>query len=192
MVTLGVTDIPQLINDGLYLSDGVLRVLHLHGNLEDPEHLVLDATSYARSAGNNDVRELFAALLTYSSLCILGSSFEEAYLATVLQARRPTTPRHVIVCDGPVADRILDGNSALTAHLHNVLVCDYPPREHAVLEGFCASWCAAQIHLRRVLRARRQVRPLSTPCISRDDYSTCTTCPGTARKWSRRRSHSAP
>jgi SIR2-like protein len=34
--TLGVDDIPDLLNDGLYDPDETLRVLHLHGTLEDP------------------------------------------------------------------------------------------------------------------------------------------------------------
>ncbi len=136
--TLGVEDIPGLLNNDLIEPDGSLRVLHLHGSLDElPEQLVLDADAYAARANDQRVRDLFSALLSFYNLCIIGSSFEEQYLATVLQARRPTRPRHVIVCDATVAGRITSGSAALTTHLHNVLVCDYPEGDHRVLDGFC-------------------------------------------------------
>jgi SIR2-like domain len=136
--TLGVKDIPRLLNNDLIEPDGSLRVLHLHGSLSDlPEQLVLDADAYAARANDQFVRDLFGALLAFYNLCIIGSSFEEQYLAAVLQARRPTMSRHVIVCDAPTAERIRGGSAALTAHLHNVLVCDYPENDHRVLDGFC-------------------------------------------------------
>jgi len=136
--TLGVEDIHDLLNDGLVEPDDSLRVLHLHGSLDDrPEELVLDAATYASRADNQHVRDLFAALLASYNLCIIGSSFEEHYLASVLQARRPSTPRHVIVCDAPAADRILNGSAAVSHHVHNVLVCDYPCGDHGVLDDFC-------------------------------------------------------
>lgn len=136
--TLGVKDIPSLVSDGLVEPDGSLRVMHLHGSLDDlPERLVLTADDYAARAGDQRVRELFGALLAFYNLCIIGSSFEEQYLATVLLARRPTKPRHVIICGARVAGRILSGRADLTAHVHNVLVCDYPDGDHRVLDRFC-------------------------------------------------------
>jgi hypothetical protein len=40
----GVKDIPGLVSDGLVEPDGSLRVMHLHGSLDDPpEQLVLTA-----------------------------------------------------------------------------------------------------------------------------------------------------
>jgi hypothetical protein len=118
--TLGVPDIPQLLTDGLQDPDRTLRVLHLHGSLLDPAgELVLDAATYAERAGDQSVRELFRTLLAFYNLCIIGSSFEEQYLATVLQGLRPKVPRHVIVCDAPVADRIIEGNAELTTTMHN-------------------------------------------------------------------------
>jgi hypothetical protein len=137
--TLGVRDIPSLLSDGLYDEGEALRVLHLHGTLDDePDSLILDAQAYALRANDGDVRELFTALLPYYTLCILGSSFEELYLAAILQARRPERPRHVIVCDGPVADRIYDFKAEIKPLVHNLLVCDYPKDDHPALEGFCA------------------------------------------------------
>jgi hypothetical protein len=138
VLPLGVNDIPSLLNDDLANRDEVLRVLHLHGSLNDPpEDLILDAQGYARRADDQNVRLLFAALLAFQNLCITGSSFEEQYLATVLQARRASDARHVIVCDSPVASRIREGQAAITTQAHNVLVCDYPAGEHDVLEAFC-------------------------------------------------------
>lgn len=137
-ITMGIDEIPSLLNDGLYRHDDTLRVLHLHGSLDDPpEELVLDAAAYTARADDQRVRDLFVALLPFFNLCIIGTSFEEQYLATVLQARRPVQPRHVIVCDAAVAGRILDGTSPLTSDIHNILVCDYPADEHAVLDPFC-------------------------------------------------------
>jgi SIR2-like domain len=139
VVTLGVGDIPALLADGLRTPDKTLRVLHLHGTLDDePERLILDAKGYADRANDQNVRDLFTALLPYYTICILGSSFEELYLATVLQARRPDVPRHVIVCDAPVADRIYAFQAEIKPLVHNLFVCDYPDGDHAALDGFCA------------------------------------------------------
>jgi len=136
--TLGVQDIQQLLNDGLVEPSEKLRVLHLHGSLLDPpEELVFDAGGYSQRANDSSVAMLFGAVLPYYNLCILGCSFEEQYLATVMSARRPNNPRHVIVGDAALADRIYDGESELSTALHNILVCDYPEGEHAVLDGFC-------------------------------------------------------
>jgi SIR2-like domain len=136
--TLGVADIPRLLMDELQEPGETLRVLHLHGSLLDPpDELVLDAVRYSSRAGDQRVRDLFGTLLAYYNLCVIGSSFEEQYLATVLLALRPEQPRHVIVCDEPVADRIFEGSAQLTTTVHNVLVCDYPRGDHQVLDGFC-------------------------------------------------------
>ncbi len=136
--TLGVADITALLSDGLQEPGEALRVLHLHGSVEDPpEQLVLDAAAYSERAGDERVRALFRTLLAYYNLCILGSSFEEQYLANVLLASRPRRPRHVIVCDEPIADRIFAGQAQLSSTLHNVLVCDYPRNDHGVLDAFC-------------------------------------------------------
>lgn len=138
VVSSGVDDISALLADSLPPEDGALRVIDLHGSLDDPpDQLTLDAQSYMRRAADQDVRDLFTALLPYYNLCIIGSSFEEQYLATVLQARRPHRPRHVIVCDAPIADRILDGTAQLSVAVHNILVCDYPDGDHDVLDAFC-------------------------------------------------------
>jgi hypothetical protein len=136
--TLGIRDIQPLLNDHLAEPSETLRVLHLHGSLlDDPEELVLDAWSYSRRAEDESVEKLFAAVLPYYNLCILGCSFEEQYLATVMQARRPRKPRHVIVGDEALADRIHDGDSDLSTVQHNILVCDYPAGDHGVLDEFC-------------------------------------------------------
>lgn len=136
--TLEVEDIPSLLNNGLIELDGSLRVLHLHGSLDGPpEKLALTADDYAARADDQRVRELFSALLAFYNLCIIGSSFEEQYLAALLLARRPTEPRHVIVCGARVANHILSGRADLTTHVHNVLVCDYPDDDHGVLDAFC-------------------------------------------------------
>jgi hypothetical protein len=160
VIPIGVQDIQSLLNDGLANENGSLRVLHLHGSLDDsPESLVLDADGYTKRADDQNVRVLFAALLPYFNLCILGSSFEEQYLATVLQARRPDQPRHVIVCESSAADRIREGRAQISAQMHNVLVCDYPTGEHNVLEAFCERLVADDLN---EAPAEPSVQPAST------------------------------
>jgi CheY-like chemotaxis protein len=138
---IGVDEIPSLVNDGLRSTGGPkdeLRVVHIHGSLrDDPETLVLDAASYAKRAGDDRVRRLFGAILPYYSVCILGSSFEEQYLATMLQAFRPTEPAHIVVCRESLGDRIRSGAATLSETRHNVIVCSYPDDEDDVLEPFC-------------------------------------------------------
>ena len=46
----------------------------------------------------------------------IGTQFEEDYLAAIMLARRPSWPRHVIVCDVDLAQRVLDDNAGLGAY----------------------------------------------------------------------------
>lgn len=138
---LGIEDVRKLMADGLSGPAGPrqeLRVLHLHGSLrDDPRTLVLDAESYADRIADGRTKSLFDALLANYSICILGSSFEEQYLATVMHAHRPSQPRHVIVCRESLGQRIRRGESQLSAAQHNVAICEYPSGEDDVLDPFC-------------------------------------------------------
>ena len=136
--SLSMGDVHTLLNDGLAEPGDTLRVLHLHGRLgESPEDLVLDAKDYSARADEGWAATLFGAILPFYNLCIMGCSFEEQYLATVLQARRAEKARHVIVADEYLADRIFAGTSALSTQVHGLLVCDYPAGDHEVLNGLC-------------------------------------------------------
>jgi len=135
--TLGIRDIPDLINDHLYEPDGELRVAHLHGVVDDHSSLVLDHSSYMRQANAGEVRELFAALVAHNNLCAIGTQFEEDYLTTVMLARRPSRPRHVLVCDVDLAQRVLDDDAGLGADRHHWLPCSYPNGDYAALDAFC-------------------------------------------------------
>jgi hypothetical protein len=135
--TLRLDDIPELINDHLYARDGALRVVHLHGVLEDPRSLVLDHHTYMRQANEGAVRDLFIAVMAHNNLCAIGTQFEEDYLVAIMLARRPSLPRHVIVCDVDLAQRVLDDNAGLGADRHHWLPCSYPVGDYEALEAFC-------------------------------------------------------
>jgi hypothetical protein len=135
--TLRLDDIPELINDHLYARDGALRVVHLHGVLDDPRSLVLDHHTYMRQANEGPVRDLFIALMAHNNLCAIGTQFEEDYLAAIMLARRPSWPRHVIVCDVDLAQRVLDDNAGLGADRHHWLPCSYPVGDYEALDAFC-------------------------------------------------------
>jgi len=134
--SLVLDDVPELLNDHLYDPDGDLRVVHLHGIAAEPGSLVLDHHSYMQQAGDNRVRDLFAALVAHHNLCVLGTQFEEDYLGAVMLARRPSRPRHVIVCDVDLADRVSTERAGLGADRHRWLPCAYPVGAHDVLETF--------------------------------------------------------
>lgn len=135
--SLAIRDIPELINDHLYQPDGALRVVHLHGITDDPGSLVLDHDSYMRQANENEVKELVAVLTAHHNLCAVGTQLEEDYLGAVMLARRPTRPRHVIVCDVDLAERVRSDTAGIRAGRHNWLACGYPVGAHDVLEAFC-------------------------------------------------------
>ena len=86
---LRLDDIPELINDHLYVPDGALRVVHLHGIVDDPRSIILDHHTYMRQANEGAVRDLFIALMAHNNLCAIGTQFEEDYLAAIMLARRP-------------------------------------------------------------------------------------------------------
>ena len=131
--------IPELLNDHLYELDGALRVVHLHGLIDEPRSLVLDHSSYMRQANNGRVRELFVALMARNNLCAIGSQFDEDYLGSIMLERRPSLPRHVIVCDLQLAERVLsDSDTAkLGADRHHWRPCAYPVGDHGALDAFC-------------------------------------------------------
>lgn len=135
--SLVLADVPELINDFLLEPDGELRVVHLHGITSDPGSLVIDHHSYMKQANNGEVRELLAALVANHNLCAIGTRFEEDYLGTVMLARRPSRPRHVIVCDLELAERVMNGGAGIEAERHNWRPCAYPVGEYGVLDGFC-------------------------------------------------------
>jgi hypothetical protein len=130
-------DIPQLVNDGLDQADGDIRVVHLHGVVDDPESLVLDDVSYMKQANSAEVQKLLTALVARNNLCAIGTQFEEDYLATEMLKLRPSHPRHVIVCGLAQAEKVRDGLATLNTGRHNWLPCSYPPGEHEVLGPFC-------------------------------------------------------
>lgn len=135
--SLLLADVPELVNDHMLDPDGTLRVVHLHGIVTEPESLVLDHVSYMQQANDGRVQELFAAMLVGHNLCAIGTRFEEDYLGAVMLARRPTVPRHVIVCDLELAEEVRTDAGGLGVERHNVLPCAYPVGEYEVLEPFC-------------------------------------------------------
>jgi len=135
--SLGLADVPELINDHLYEPDGDLRVVHLHGMVDEPATLVLDHHSYMRQANEGHVSDLFIALAAHHNLCVFGTQFEEDYLGVIMLARRPSRPRHVIVCDVELAHRVSTDEAGIGADRHHWRACAYPVGGHAVLDAFC-------------------------------------------------------
>lgn len=119
-------------------APGVLRVVHLHGSTNDPgAPLVLEEREYARVLSDSRVGHLLSALVFRYHLLVLGTRLAEPHLLQAMQVLRSHPPRHVLVCEHSVAERIAAGDaSAPITPSHGVSVCSYPDREHKVLDGF--------------------------------------------------------
>lgn len=119
-------------------APGVLRVVHLHGDTNDRgAPLVLEEREYARVLSDSRVGHLFSALVFHYHLLVVGTRLAEPHLLQAMQVLRSQPPRHVLVCEQSLAERIAAGDdSAPVTPSHGISVCSYPDGQHEVLDGF--------------------------------------------------------
>lgn len=140
----GPNDIRQLVSDGIYPRDGGLYVVHLHGILGSPRDFVLDHQSYAARAMSPEVLALFAGVVANRrSFCAIGTEFAEDYLTTVALSLRPGAPRHVVVGEMSLTERMEKGQTFLQPRRHGWQVCQFANGDYRVLDPFC-EWLVAE------------------------------------------------
>jgi hypothetical protein len=157
--SLGRDAIAGLVTDHLGETDGVLRVVHLHGSIRATDPLVLANDDYRRAIADASVRDLFVAVVSRRPLCLLGTSFEEPYLAVLLQSLKPSVPKHVIVCEESSAEQVTNGEGSVTSIVHGVVPCSHADGDFRAIAGFVAKLVEGDSEV----ALRRAPAPLEDP-----------------------------
>ncbi|HWT95371.1 MAG TPA: SIR2 family protein [Solirubrobacteraceae bacterium] len=136
-ISLDLAQAMQFVGAGGGTAE-VLRVVHLHGSTDDDTSpLVLANAEYGQMLSDDRVGHLFAALTFRYHLLVVGTSLAEPHVLQAMQVLRHTPPRHVLVCEQRVAERIAAGDPAApVTPSHGISVCSYPNDQHGVLDGF--------------------------------------------------------
>lgn len=132
-------------------EDGTLRVIHLHGDVEDDANpLVLEEHAYQALLSDRRVATLFSALVFKMRLVAVGTSLQEPHVLDALRLLRTVPPRHVLVCEQRFADQVRTGNPVSSISPSEGLgVCGYPDGQHYVLERFLEELVSRQSALPR-------------------------------------------
>ena len=114
--------------------DRPLRIMHLHGVVDDPPSIVLDGTSYTKHGEDRRVAMFIAAALLKFNACFVGFGFDELYLLQELQSHSRPTPRHVLLTDEEGAVQMTSERAALSPAKHGVIVAAFPRGQWRVLD----------------------------------------------------------
>ncbi|MEA2192541.1 MAG: hypothetical protein QOI73_2662 [Solirubrobacteraceae bacterium] len=106
-----------------------LTVLHLHGQAQTANTLVLDAASYEELGRLRDIDEIVFMLTHYRTLAFVGTTLNEVYLLGKLQAQI-NAAFHVVLCHQNQLQELTTGRAALSSRQH-LRVVGYP--DHADL-----------------------------------------------------------
>jgi hypothetical protein len=106
-----------------------LVILHLHGHVQQPETIILDASSYSEHVNSLIVRNVLSTLFMTRTVAFLGTALDEPYLLAGLQTWADRKPRHLLFTDDASAAAMTGGRAAISAPRHGVIVSPFPTGE---------------------------------------------------------------
>ena len=118
----------------------VLTIVHIHGSVEDPEHIVLDYAGFQELTNGKLVEEYWRTLTRDWRLLFLGITVDEPYVVEIFEAVRGGNRKHVIVADEDSIHKFQHERAALNFTRHGITDVALPnddsgaPR-HTALNG---------------------------------------------------------
>lgn len=119
---------------------GPLTIVHIHGSVEDPEHIVLDYAGYQELQNEKRVEEYWRTLTRDWRLLFLGISIDEPYVVEIFGAVQGGNAKHVIVADEDTIHKFQHERATLNFPRHGITDVTLPndssgaPR-HTALNG---------------------------------------------------------
>ncbi|TMC47745.1 MAG: hypothetical protein E6J20_19320, partial [Chloroflexi bacterium] len=119
------------------VADDVLRVIHVHGNVINPESIVLTPASYRQA--RERVKLFLPHLYKNRTICFLGTALDEIYLLELLASLRPISAvaSHVLATDHENAKAIAT-RASVSQYTHGVLVEEFAAGEWHSLDDLAA------------------------------------------------------
>jgi energy-coupling factor transporter ATP-binding protein EcfA2 len=116
-----------------------LTILHLHGRMDRPEGIVLDADSYQELAGRNHLEFLIFSLARTRTMLFVGTTLNEFHVRFQLRKHR-CDRRHVLLCKADHEEGLTTGSDGISEKRDGIIVSTYG--DHHELDGFAAKLSA--------------------------------------------------
>ena len=117
-----------------------LTIVHVHGSVDDPEHLVLDYAGYQELTNGKLIEEYWRTLARDWRLLFLGISVDEPYVVEIFEAVQGGNRKHVIVADEDSIYKFQHERAALNFTRHGITdvalpTDDFGAPRHTALNG---------------------------------------------------------